>query len=72
MEKSYAQQYALLEGRHRWFQARRLVRRDLLAGLGWPQQPRILEIDVGRGYNLLEIYPPDAWLEGRRVGRSPS
>jgi SAM-dependent methyltransferase len=64
MEKSYAQQYALLEGRHWWFQARRLVLRDLLARLGWPQQPRILEIGVGPGYNLLEIYPPDAWLEG--------
>ena len=30
----------------------------LLARLGWPQQPRILEIDAGPGYNLLEIYPP--------------
>ncbi len=64
MEKSYAQQYALLEGRHWWFRARRLVLCDLLARLGWPQQPRILEIGVGPGYNLLEIYPPDAWLEG--------
>lgn len=64
MEKSYAHQYALLEGQHWWFRARRLVLRDLLACLGWPQQPRILEIGVGPGYNLLEIYPPDARLEG--------
>ena len=64
MEKSYAQQYALLEGQHWWFRARRLVLRDLLARLRWPQQPRILEIGVGPGYNLLEIYPPDARLEG--------
>ena len=53
-----------LEGRHWWFRARRLVLCDLLARLKWPQQPRILEIAVGPGYNLLEIYPPDAWLEG--------
>ena len=64
MEKSYAQQYALLEGEHWWFRARRLVLRDLLAHLGWPQQPRILEIGVGPGYNLLEIYPSDASLAG--------
>ena len=64
MEKSYAQQYALLEGEHWWFRARRLVLRDLLAHLGWPQQPRILEICVGPGYNLLEIYPSDASLAG--------
>jgi SAM-dependent methyltransferase len=64
MEKSYARQYALLEEQHWWFVARRLVLRDLLARLGWPQQPRILEIGVGPGYNLLEIYPPGARLEG--------
>jgi SAM-dependent methyltransferase len=64
MEKSYAQQYASLERQHWWFRARRLVLRDLLARLRWPQQPRILEIGVGSGCNLLEIYPPDARLEG--------
>jgi SAM-dependent methyltransferase len=64
MEESYARQYALLEGEHWWFRARRAVLRDLLAHLGWPHQPRILEIGVGPGHNLLEIYPLDAQLEG--------
>ena len=64
MEKSYAEQYALLEGEHWWFRARRMVLRTLLAQLEWPQQPRILEIGVGPGHNLLEVYPPDARLEG--------
>src|SRR6187200_3370166 len=64
MEKSYAQHYALLEGEHWWFRARRVILRDLLARLKWPQRPRILEIGVGPGYSLLEVYPPDACLEG--------
>src|SRR6266487_5055089 len=64
MEKTYAQQYALLEGEHWWFRARRVVLRDLLARLGWPQRPRILEVGVGSGCNLREIYPFDARLEG--------
>jgi SAM-dependent methyltransferase len=64
MEKSYAEQYALLEGEHWWFRARRMILRALLAQLEWPQQPRILEIGVGPGHNLLEVYPPDARLEG--------
>src|SRR4029077_10447319 len=64
MEKSYAQHYALLEGEHWWFRARRLVLRDLLVRLKWPPQPKILEIGVGPGYNLLEIYPSGARLEG--------
>lgn len=64
MEKSYAQHYALLEGEHWWFRARRIVLRDLLAHLGWPPRPNILEIGIGPGYNLLEIYPKDARLEG--------
>ena len=49
---------------HWWFRARRFVLRDLLARLEWPQQPRILEIGVGPGNNLFEIYPSDARLEG--------
>jgi SAM-dependent methyltransferase len=64
MEKSYAEHYALLEGEHWWFRARRKILRALLAQLEWPQQPRILEIGVGPGHNLLEIYPSDARLEG--------
>jgi len=64
MEKTYAEHYALLEGKHWWFRARRLILRDLLAHLEWPHQPRILEIGVGPGYNLLEVYPADARLEG--------
>jgi len=40
MEKSYAKHYALLEGEHRWFRARWMILRDLLAQLEWPQQPR--------------------------------
>lgn len=64
MEKSYAEHYALLEGKHWWFRARRKILRALLAQLEWPQQPRILEIGVGPGHNLLEIYPSDARLEG--------
>jgi SAM-dependent methyltransferase len=64
MEKSYAEHYALLEGEHWWFRARRMILRDLLAQLQWPQQPRILEIGVGPGHNLLEVYPPNARLEG--------
>jgi SAM-dependent methyltransferase len=64
MEKSYAEQYALLEGEHWWFRARRMILRALLAQLEWPQQPRILEIGVGPGHNFLEVYPPDARLEG--------
>jgi SAM-dependent methyltransferase len=64
MEQSYAQHYALLEGEHWWFRARRVILRDLLARLKWPERPRILEIGVGPGYNLLEVYPPDACLEG--------
>ncbi len=64
MEQTYAQHYALLEGEHWWFRARRVILRDLLAQLKWPDRPRILEIGVGPGYNLLEVYPPDACLEG--------
>jgi SAM-dependent methyltransferase len=64
MEKSYAHQYALLEGEHWWFRARRLILRDLLARLEWLPQPKILEIGVGPGHNVLEIYPSDARLEG--------
>src|SRR6187551_3751055 len=64
MEQSYAQHYALLEGEHWWFRARRVILRDLLAQFKWPHQPRILEIGVGPGYNLLEVYPADARLEG--------
>jgi SAM-dependent methyltransferase len=64
MEQSYAHHYELLEGEHWWFRARRVVLRDLLAQLKWPQRPRILEIGVGPGYNLVEVYPPDACLEG--------
>ena len=64
MEKSYAQRYALLEGEHWWFRARRLILRDLLVRLKWPPQPKILEIGVGPGYNLPEIYPSGARLEG--------
>ena len=64
MQESYARQYALLEGEHWWFRARRLILRDLLARLEWPPQPKILEIGVGPGHNLLEIYPSDARLEG--------
>ena len=62
MEKSYAEHYALLEGEHWWFRARRKILRALLAQLEWPQQPRILEIGVGPGHNLLEVYPSDAAL----------
>jgi len=64
METLYAEQYALIEGEHWWFQARRLVLRELLCHLEWPTQPKILEIGVGPGHNLLEIYPSDARLEG--------
>jgi SAM-dependent methyltransferase len=64
MQKSYTHQYALLEREHWWFRARRLILRDLLARLKWPPQPQILEIGVGPGHNLLEIYPSDARLEG--------
>jgi SAM-dependent methyltransferase len=64
MQESYAQHYALLEGQHWWFRARRLILRDLLAHLKWPPRPKILEIGVGPGYNLLEVYPSDARLEG--------
>lgn len=64
MEKLYAEHYAVLEGEHWWFQARRRVLRDLLARLRWPSQPRILEVGVGPGHNLVEIYPADARLEG--------
>jgi len=64
MQESYARQYALLEGQHWWFRARRLILRDLLARLEWSPQPKILEIGVGPGHNLLEIYPSDARLEG--------
>ena len=64
MEQSYAQHYVPLEGEHWWFRARRVILRDLLAQFKWPQRPRILEIGVGPGYNLLEVYPPDARLEG--------
>jgi SAM-dependent methyltransferase len=64
MRESYAHQYALLEGEHWWFRARRLILRDLLTRLKWPPRPKILEIGVGPGNNLLEIYPADARLEG--------
>jgi SAM-dependent methyltransferase len=64
MEKTYAEHYARLEGEHWWFRARRLILRDLLAHLEWPHHPRILEIGVGPGFNLLEVYPADARLEG--------
>src|SRR5947208_16481827 len=64
MQESYAQQYALLERDHWWFRARRLILRDLLARLKWPPQPKILEVGVGPGYTLLEIYPSDTRLEG--------
>jgi trans-aconitate methyltransferase len=64
MQESYARQYALLEGEHWWFRGRRMILRDLLARLDWPPQPKILEIGVGPGHNLLEIYPSDARLEG--------
>jgi len=64
MKESYAHQYAVLEGEHWWFQARRLILRDLLTRLKWPPGPKILEIGVGPGHNLLELYPPDACLEG--------
>jgi SAM-dependent methyltransferase len=64
MHESYAQGYAVLEGGHWWFRARRLILRDLLAHLEWPPQPKILEIGVGSGCNLREIYPSDACLEG--------
>jgi SAM-dependent methyltransferase len=64
MEETYAQHYALLEGEHWWFRARRVILRDLLAQFKWPERPRILEIGVGPGYNLIEVYPPDASLEG--------
>src|SRR5436305_13404091 len=57
MEKSYAQHYALLEAEHWWFRARRMILRNLLCQLVWPPQPRTLEIGVGTGHNLLEIYP---------------
>ena len=64
MEQSYAQHYALLEGEHWWFRARRVILRDLLARLKWPPRRKILEIGVGPCHNLLEIYAPDARLEG--------
>ena len=64
METLYAQQYAVLEGKSWWFRAGRLVVRDLPLHLSWPPQPRILEIGVGHGDNLLEIYPINARLEG--------
>jgi SAM-dependent methyltransferase len=64
MQESYAYQYALLEGEHWWFRARRLILRDLLVRLKWPPRPKILEIGVGPGHNLLELYPADARLEG--------
>ena len=64
MEKSYAQHYALLEAEHWWFRARRMILRNLLCQLVWPPQPRILEIGVGPGHNLLEIYPADSRIEG--------
>jgi SAM-dependent methyltransferase len=64
MQETYAQRYALLEGEHWWFRARRLILRDLLAQLEWPPQPRILEIGVGSGCSLREMYPSDACLEG--------
>jgi len=67
MEKSYAQHYAMLEGEHWWFRARRLILRDLLMRLEWPPRPKILEIGVGPGYNLLEIYPP--WGQQDRVNQ---
>ncbi|MBO0696381.1 MAG: class I SAM-dependent methyltransferase [Verrucomicrobia bacterium] len=64
MERTYAEHYALLEGEHWWFRARRLILRDLLTRLEWPHEPRILEIGVGPGCNLAEVYPAGARLEG--------
>src|SRR5947199_6913359 len=74
MEKSYAQHYALLEAEHWWFRARRMILRNLLCQLVWPPQPRILEIGVGPGHNLLEIYAAGSRIEGvgpdQRLGGS--
>lgn len=64
MQREYADQYDALEGGHWYFRARRKCLQALLAGLPWPQRPRILEIGCGPGHNLVEIYPADANLTG--------
>ena len=52
MERSAYVAMRALQGRHWWFVARRRILSDLIAGLGLPASPRILEAGCGPGGNL--------------------
>lgn len=67
MDKAFASSYKGLQDRHWWFQGRARVLRSLLTGLAWPATPTVLEVGVGPGHGLGEIYPRGVRLIGLEV-----
>jgi hypothetical protein len=64
MNRAFAASYKRLQDRHWWFHGRSRVLRALLARLDWPADPTVLEVGVGPGHGLGEIYPAAVRLIG--------
>lgn len=64
MQNSYAADYPNFEAHHWWFRARRKILREQMHALPLPDRPSILEIGVGSGENLYNVYPDGARLVG--------
>jgi SAM-dependent methyltransferase len=55
MERDYELQTHRAEDRHWWYRGRRRVLEDVIAGLGLPEDARILDAGCGSGRNMVEL-----------------
>jgi SAM-dependent methyltransferase len=55
MERDYELQTHRAEDRHWWYRGRRRVLEDVIAGLGLPEDARILDAGCGSGRNMIEL-----------------
>lgn len=81
MKAEYSQSYENLQQKHWWFRARAVILRNYMATfIGWKSDMNVLEIGVGPGENLYQLYPkgikliglePDKLNAARAVERGP-
>lgn len=65
MKAEYADAYDAFEQRHWWFRARRVILRSVLEReVRWKPGMKVLEVGVGPGANLYELYPPGLHVQG--------
>jgi SAM-dependent methyltransferase len=55
MDRDYELQTHRVEDRHWWYRGRRTVLEQVIAGLGLPEQARILDAGCGSGRNMVEL-----------------